>query len=571
MFDVDWTDSFTNKVANADGVPYGTYANTNGQTPGPAGVNPAGAGDIMAVLGSSSLNYTYESITNVQYMVVIGDGPITWERGGTNVVNALSTLITRRFDRKRARPVAVAVDGLQYAARPTFTWRMNGEEDFVSRYGSSYTAFRLQVMDTNATATVIYDSGIRRAPVCAANGNFTWTAPICAGSLLKDGFSFGTIGRYRWRVSMYNSKFRSDYWSAQNNGASEFSTAVNAQQEVNDHGYSSIKVAVRYAGPTNVLAKVANLATMQGKVIVQAFATPDFSGDALAQALATEDVTNMMFAVANAQLKGLAARGTYYVRAFIDMDGDGELAAWEPWGYVPDAITLVNDGTISAAPLVAVWIEDSDTDGDWVPDAYEYAANGWIYPWSLLKGNRDTPAGKATSLMDDGGIVMPIATNVLKSAGISKGLPGASFSVMQSAEFVAALLGLDTSNKTTLEAIADVTRGKLVPNSVRVVGIALEPDGSAVNLTVNADVASSISGTVVSQYYTFVGSGSVDVRITVWKKNSLSDAAWTNVFTSSVVTIKAQADEKVKVGLGTTPLDLKSGFYKVELEEVVSP
>ena len=542
-FDIDWTDDFNRTVAGSSG----------------ATVNST----LVGTLGSGS------SITNIQYLVVVGDGDANWGRGdGTNTVYALSTLITRRFDRTRATPVAVAVDGLQYAARPTFTWRMEGEDERVARFGSSYTAFKLQVRKGD---TVIYDSGIRRAPVTDANGNFVWTAPICAGSLLQDNAFYGTTDSYNWRVTMYNAKFRTDSWSAQN-GASVFTTAVNAQQEVNDHGYSSIRVAVKYAGPSIVLEKQADLATAQGKVVVQAFATPDFSGEPLAQGLATNEVDSLVRATANATLKGLAATGTYYVRAFIDLDGDGRLSAWEPWGYAADAVTLVNDGTIASAPLTAVWIEDSDTDGDWVPDAYEYAASGWNVDWDeSLKGNRRTRATGATTVLADGGIVMPIATNALTSAGLSKGLPGASFTAMQSETFVAALLGLDLKNKTTLEAIAEVTRGKLVPNSVRVVGIALEPDGSAVNLTVNADVASGISGTVVSQYYEFTGSDTVHVLVKVLKKDSLEDTDWTLVYTTpEPVAITPQTNETVVVPFDKQ-LDLKSGFFKVKLEEVVVP
>ncbi|MBQ8125968.1 MAG: DUF1735 and LamG domain-containing protein [Kiritimatiellae bacterium] len=542
-FDLDWTDSFTNAIARAGG-------DTINST-------------LIGTIGEGA------TITNIQYLVVVGDGDANWGRGdGTNTVSALATLLTRRFDRTRATPVAVAVDGLQYAARPTFTWRMEGEDERVARFGSSYTAFKLQVRKGD---TVIYDSGIRRAPVTDANGNFVWTAPICAGSLLRDNAFYGTTAGYNWQVTMYNAKFRTDSWSAQN-GASVFSTAVNAQQEVNDHGYSSIRVAVKYAGPSIVLAKQADLATMKGKVIVQAFTTPDFSGEPLAQGLATNEVDSLVLATANATLKGLAATGTYYVRAFIDMDGDGRLSGWEPWGYAADAVTLVNDGTLASAPLTAVWIEDSDSDGDWVPDAYEYAANGWTVDWDeQLKGNRRTSTAKATTPLADGGIVMPIATNALTSAGFSKGLPGASFTAMQSTDFVVALLGLDLANKTTLEAIAEVTRGKLVPNSVRVVGIALEPDGSAVNLTVNADVASGISGTVVSQYYEFTGSDTVHVLVKVLKKDSLEDTDWTLVYTTpEPVVITPQTNETVVVPFDTQ-LDLKSGFFKVKLEEVVVP
>jgi len=234
-------------------------------------------------------------------------------------------------------------------------------------------------------------------------------------------------------------------------------------------------------------------------------------------------------------------------------------------------VTLVNDGTMVKAPVVSVWIEDSDSDGDWVPDAYEYAASGWNTAWSRLKGNgaRTTTLGSATTVLPDGGIVMPIATNQLTTAGISKGLPGASFTAMQSPEFAAALLGLDKTNMTTLEAIAEATRGKLVPNTVKVVSIALEPDGSAVNLSVGADVASGIAGSVVAQYYLFEGSDTVKVTVNVWKKTSLDDAEWTLVTPQpDPVTLKPDTYGQVVIPINNPEVDLKSGFFKVDLVEV---
>jgi hypothetical protein len=279
-------------------------------------------------------------------------------------------------------------------------------------------------------------------------------------------------------------------------------------------------------------------------------------------------VANTAVALPNAQLKGLSAIGTYYVRAFIDMDGDGKLSEWEPWGYAADEVTLVNDGTMAKAPLVSVWIEDSDSDGDWVPDAYEYAASGWNTSWEDLKGNKRTTANYATTVLPNGGIVMPIATNKLTSAGISKGLPGASFTAMQSEKFVLALLGYtNLVNKTTLAAIAEVTRGKLVPNTVKIVSIALEPDSSAVNLSVGADVASGIAGSVVEQYYLFDGSDTVTVNLKVWKKESLSDPTWAEAYTTTV-TLKKDTYGTVVVPINNPEVDLKSGFFKVELEEV---
>ena len=539
MFDIDWTDTFQAKVASATGI---TRDATDGE-----------AGDVARVIGAET------SVTNMEYLVVIGDGEANWSRtASTNVVYGFAEKIVRRFDRVRARAVPTSSLFTQYSARPTFTWRMDGEEALVKRFGSSYTAFRLHVLKGT---DVIYDSDIQRAPAVDAYGNFSWTAPICAGAMLASGNVFETAGAtYSWRVTMYNAKFRSDAWSA----PSDFVMAVNNQQEMNDHGYSSIGVAAKYAGPSSVLGRYADMTTAKGKVVVQAFATPDFSGEPLAAGIATSDVAELATVERNAWIKGLPAIGTYYVRAFIDMDGEGDLDEWEPWGYAPDAVTLVNDGTMAGAPVVPVWIDDSDSDRDWLPDAYEYAANGWTGDWDTEVKGKLTPVP-----MRGGGIdlTIPLASIVNNSAAISRGLPGASLTVLQSAEFVSAILGLSVKETTTIDAINAAVKAKIATNSVKIVSFALEPDGSSVNITVGAEVASGIAGSIVSRIYKFDGTGEVNVKVKVFKKNSLDEAAWTEYYTSTdSVTLTSETTGTVKVPLDPT-LDLTSGFFYIELIE----
>ena len=112
-----------------------------------------------------------------------------------------------------------------------------------------------------------------------------------------------------------------------------------------------------------------------------------------------------------------------------------------------------------------------------------------------------------------------------------------------------------------------MTRGKLLPNTVKVVAFSLEQDGSAVNLSVGADVASGIAGTVVEKYYEIPSSKAVKVTVKVWKKSSLSDSDWIDFYTSDPVTITSETYGNVVVPLNG-PLDLTSGFFKIELEEV---
>jgi len=173
-------------------------------------------------------------------------------------------------------------------------------------------------------------------------------------------------------------------------------------------------------------------------------------------------------------------------------------------------------------------------------------------------------------VLPNGGIVLTLPVT---DAGISKSLPGASLTVMQSTNFVAAVMGITNGTyQTTLEAIAEATRGKLVPKSVRVVAIALEQEqGSSVaktvNITVGADVASGIAGTIIEQYYQIAGSDTAKVNVKVLKKDALSDLEWTVVYTTpEPVSITAGRYETIPVQIESQKLN--SGFFKVELEAV---
>lgn len=493
---------------------------------------------------------TYASIagntlTNVAYLVVFGDGKASWERlSDPDTVYAHKALITRRFDATRATAVADAMPATLYGARPTFTWHLEGESDWVKTYGSSYVAFRLQVRQGS---TEVWDSGVLRAPARNTDGSYTWTAPVCAGSITSLGQGFDATGGYTWRVTMMNAKFTEPAWS----NDSAFRTAVNAAQEVNDNGHSSIKVAVKYAGPASVLGKHTDLTTAQGKVRVQAFATPDFAGEPLAETIAASGLTDALDSTPNATLRGLSADGTYYVRAYIDMNGNCVKDDFESWGSGGEVVLSTS---LDAAPVVGVWIEDADTDGDWLPDAWEFAENGWSGNWS------DVSTKKSTTVDGVNVVTLPFSLASAEfDAGISTGLPGASLTVFQSSGFAAALLGLDTANRTTIEAIRAAVNAKVQPNSVKITAITFDRANSRVLLTVDAEVASNIAGDTITRYY---GLDTATVTVNVYKKTSLAEAGWGDPIKSEVVTLGA-ASATVPVDLAG--LDTSSGFFKVEV------
>jgi hypothetical protein len=140
---------------------------------------------------------------------------------------------------------------------------------------------------------------------------------------------------------------------------------------------------------------------------VQAFDSPDFTGVPAGEGYVT-DVTTLKSEKtmsANVKLFGLKP-GTYYLRAFIDTDGDGVWSRWESWGYgnyvgAADAATVRltrGQGALSKTKEIAavafpftpraytlvigqdtpeaeIFIEDADTDNDGLPDAWEWTTN----------------------------------------------------------------------------------------------------------------------------------------------------------------------------------------------------
>lgn len=150
------------------------------------------------VLNASGVATAGLAISNMTYLVVIGDGPTSF-RGtlGTNTtVNAMSTMITRRFEVMRHKPVAENV-AIVEGDRPVLKWSIPDEDPWAKKYGTSYTAFRFQVLEANGS-TVVSTSSVHRLPPQDANEFFTWIPPDDIGA---------TVGR-KWRIVMYNSKYK---------------------------------------------------------------------------------------------------------------------------------------------------------------------------------------------------------------------------------------------------------------------------------------------------------------------------------------------------------------------------
>ncbi len=108
---------------------------------------------------------------------------------------------------------------------------------------------------------------------------------------------------------------------------------------------------------------------------VQAFRSKSFNG--------IPDASVLLLAPGTCRIAGLEDGESYYIRAYIEQNGDAERANWESWGYYragngavnPYVPVAVKAGVLGNAPSpYAVTIRDCDTDNDLLPDAYEWAS-----------------------------------------------------------------------------------------------------------------------------------------------------------------------------------------------------
>ena len=384
--------------------------------------------------------------TEVAYRIVLGNGDISAD--GTN--NLYSIVTTRHFDSsaRRTRPVEVAPGSQSsgvYGSRPVFKWTMKVTDSTTGNEydNNSYTAFKVQVRDGSS---LVYDSGIRRAPARDLNGVYTFVPDVYAGDLLAPDKN------YTWRVSMYNAKFQSDAWST-DGSTFRMNTISNSLE------YGSIKVAAKYFGPDVVLSG--------GTVRIEAYDTPDFTGSPVARTYVRTKSTvsdKESAHTANATLIGLP-KGTYYVRGYIDMSMSAtneyryayKKDNWESWGYVsardgsspemfaPTAIVIGNEA--GEGEVFDLYIEDVDTNGNNLPDAWEMQTNG-----KLDKGTEriDDTLNSGIAIRYD----ITDNLNTLEQTSSVAGLSAYAFSVVKNSGVAALMLDANVSNYSSYTAAA---------------------------------------------------------------------------------------------------------------------
>ena len=431
--------------------------------------------------------------------------------------------IVRTFG--KTHPVAIPsnANAVHYTARPVFRWRLNDADV------DSVTAFSIRILDASNKA--VWTSGIRTMPPRGVNGEYEWIAP----AYVKD--SLENAANYAWQISLHNAKFQDASWSDK----VWFSMNV-ADPDVleNFSGSGAVNATVKYFGPA------ANI----GKVYVEAFTTPDFTGDPAARASTNATGVSM-------SLIGLEP-GTYYIRAFIDSDLDQKRSEWESWGYAcprGDVTTggiydpmrvIVSNGKVAKA---TVYIEDTDCDQDCLPDVWEYeawkAATGTkpaLDKFLTLKGANELVHENTISFKSS--LVEKIEK--LKMAGASAGLLSFGYNGVSS-QAAALALGVPTLENY-------VEEGTLAIKS-----IALEGDN--VNLIVGAAADEPAKGTI------FVSDGKVTVTIVVSYADTLG-GTWNSTELTKTFEIEDGAVvDTLTFSLSDLGLDSSKGFFKVELKK----
>jgi len=506
-----------------------------------------GAFDIDWDYLADELKTKISTCTNVLYVVLMGDAVVTSTSASLpTTLKAHPLLVSRRFEKTHTPPTNAVVNAMSVCrvAQPTFSWRIVGENRWASAFGTTYTAFRVVVKDLDGNE--VYNSGYQRMPVADANGEYNWTAPLYVNCPSPSGSHrvFHNSSNYTWQVFTYNSKFKYD---AVGTVPQTFHMNVT---ELNESSFST-SVDVRYAGPATNLA---------GRVRVQAFRKPDFSGVPVAEAVADGPAT--------VKLVGLAS-GTYFLRAYVDTDYDWTLDAWESWGYQSERDHASVTGTKAIFTPVSVtvgpeikgetprilYIEDRDTDGDGFPDAWEAEQNGNVFDREFVKpvtGGAEFIAVNTnlTSTLSD--CIAPDKMELLLQtlrltiggkygASLLTGAPAASF---KTTSFGA--LCVDSS---------------VVEDTVAITSLSIDGTTGEVVLGVAAETsAGSIDPAVAALYNIAAGA---DVTVKVYRTETLA-AEWRLAATIENVSLSSAGTEvRVKLPDG---LDTSSGFFKVEIE-----
>ena len=491
-------------------------------------------------------------LTDIVYEVYFEDVMIPEPGQVSPADNVFKTLLVRPFDSTEGRPTPQAISagltGVEvYSPNPVFKWKMPNNHN-------GYTAFKIEIR-SKSDGSLVWTSGsggYLPAPARDANGIYTYEADTYIGDKLKNFES------YSWRVSMYNAKFKDDKWS------NECEFKMNVPE--NAVGYASIPVGVKYFGPKSV----ADNSTF----VVEAFTTPDFTGIPAARAVVggedAESVTKSDAQLStNAVLKGLMP-GKYFLRAYADCkisntnSIERQRDFFESWGYAcnrgePSARSFspvgfnVTDRN-GFEPPINIYIEDVDTNGNSLPDAWEYVEN---------KGKlNDGVEGLDKTIVNAFGISEKLTDKLQEKVNTDVKVDGYNSYItttLASPKMMALALGYNPNDVTFGANGAIQVESKV--ESVEIKSVSFDTNGNVV-IEIDGELNIAENDANALGFIPVEGKTEKTVTCQVLWKASLSDADWTVKATKTIV-----------VGNGAQTIDIdglgsqSSGFFKVVVTE----
>jgi uncharacterized protein (DUF2141 family) len=263
------------------------------------------------------------------------------------------------------------------------------------RVDTNATAYRLQIAATSNGTTILSSTNI--APYMDINGVRKIALPFYAGdNYVPPGGSYASStwvnGLYWTRVQAATPNVSSAFspWSAFL--VNVVPPELGGKSTISGDIYYLGKVGHGYGG-----AQASNLT-----VLVQAFQSPGFSGEADGQVQVAYQCNTNSPSINKGSYTLVGLRNVpYYVRAFIDENGNRKLDYWEPMGFAQQlttngfaaaAIDLTGQGS-SAQSNIRVVIRDRDTDDDGIPDGWE-----WMYYGTLANMSSNIAANGMTLL-----------------------------------------------------------------------------------------------------------------------------------------------------------------------------
>lgn len=504
-------------------------------------------GEIPSATNPSQ-SYRIGDLVGVAYRIVIGNEDVN---SGSADSNLSKVMPVRWFDDVRNLPVPQQTaegNGVILVGRPTFSWTMPYN-------ANGYTAFKVKV--TSADGAFKWTSDFQRMPSADANGVYTWAAPLFAGDRPAGATGVFANGQtYAWSVSAYNAKYKDDAFV----DGGTFLMGV----QTNGYETGTVQASVRYCGPSAVTNDANAL------IRVRAYTSPDFTGAPAGGGFVDKSVTDGV----NCRLLGLP-KGTYYLQAFIDSNGNGVWDKWESMGYLcardgstadslnPVSVTFGDRFGLGEA--VTIYIEDADTDGDNLPDAWEYvmATDAARKDGSFLKtrGVTELEQTGVGELWVNNALAKRLLTEVnanrLPSAGLMA--QGVLNAFRSSASFASLALG------TPANLAVDPATGALsvdpvfADGTLSISGLAFDAAAGEVALTVSGELALPEASSSI--YRVTVGS---TVTVKVLHTATLA-ANWQTVATEKVTI----SGDTVKSGVIRVKTDVNAtgGFYKVEIEQ----